>query len=93
MSAAAAGAAGAAAAANAVRAFGTIVKIPPETFQGLVNRAGDVVVVHATGGMFRRHHRYLTSYKGLAFFTKSEHRLPLPSSAEVVEAQTIRIPE
>jgi hypothetical protein len=35
---------------------------------------------------------YLTSYKGLAFTAKSRDPIPLPSGAEVVEAEKIWIP-
>jgi hypothetical protein len=49
-------------------------------------------VVHATGGFFSTNYRYLTSYKGLAFFTKSPTPLDLPSGTELVQAKAIWIP-
>jgi hypothetical protein len=46
-------------------------------------------VVHATGGFFSTNYQYLTSYKGLAFFTKSSAPLNLPSGTELVQAKKI----
>jgi len=49
-------------------------------------------VIHATGGFFSTSYNYLTTYKGLAFFTKAPAPLDLPSTNEVVVAQKIWIP-
>jgi hypothetical protein len=50
------------------------------------------LVVRAQGGFLRRAWHYLTSYKGLAFFTKSADGLLLPGRALVIDARTIWIP-
>lgn len=50
------------------------------------------MVVCATGGIFSKNYQYLSSYKGLAFFTKSPTELMLPGSAEIVQAKKIWIP-
>jgi hypothetical protein len=50
------------------------------------------LVVHATAGIFSTSFLYLSSYKGLAFFTKSPAPMDLPSGCEVVQAQKIWIP-
>jgi hypothetical protein len=42
--------------------------------------------------VFRTSYLYLTSYKGLAFFTKSPEPLILPGGSEVIQAQKIWIP-
>lgn len=93
--AAAAGASAAAAGAaiaQATKASGAIVRITPSDFSRLVGRASEPLVVHAEGGFFSSVHRYLTSYKGLIFYTQSEAPLQLPGRTEVVEAQRIWIP-
>jgi hypothetical protein len=94
MSAGAAGAAGAAAAAiaQAVKASGVIVRVEPYDFLGILGRQKGALVVHATGGLFRTNYQYLTSYKGLAFFTKSPDPLDLPAGTELVQAGAIWIP-
>jgi hypothetical protein len=43
--------------------------------------------------MFRPKYQYLTSYRGLAFFTKSPQALVLPGRAEVVTAKSMSIPD
>jgi hypothetical protein len=89
---ASAGAAAAAAIAQATKASGVIVRIKPGDFLQILNRNSQPLVVEATGGFFRTMHLYLTSYRGLAFFTKSDVQLSLPGHCEVVLASKIWIP-
>lgn len=84
--------AAAAAVANATNASGAIVKLEPAEFQKILNRVESAVVVHAIGGIFTKNYQYLTSYKGLFFFTKSETPLSLGHKIEVVIAKRIWIP-
>ena len=88
-----AGAAAAAAAiAQAIKAFGVIVRVEPDDFLALLYRTEQSLVVRATGGFFSTNTQYLTSYKGLAFFTKSATPVDLPPDIEVVESKKIWIP-
>jgi hypothetical protein len=88
-----AAAAHAAAMANAIKASGVVVRVEPGDFAAILRRTDDPLVVVSYGGIFKKHHKYLTSYKGLAFFTKSPSPLVLPSRAEVIAAKSISIPE
>ena len=92
----AAGASGAGAAAaaiaQAIRASGVIVRVAPGGFRAILQRQDGPLVVHATGGFFNTNYQYLTSYKGLAFFTKSEYPMSLPAGTELVRAKKIWIP-
>ncbi len=91
--AAAAGAAAAAAAiAKAIKASGAIVKMEPAEFVKILHRVDKPLVVHATGGFLNRQNRYLTSYKGLFFYTTNSDPLPLPGSVELIAANKIWIP-
>jgi hypothetical protein len=45
-----------------------------------MNRAKEPLIVLAEGGIFGRNYKYLMSYKGLTFFTKSGAPLPLPGA-------------
>jgi hypothetical protein len=87
-------AAGAAAAAiaNAIKAAGVIVTVEPADFINILFRQDAPLVVHATGGFFTTNYQYLTSYKGLAFFTKVPSPLDLPPNVELVRAKTIWVP-
>ena len=88
-----AGAAAAAAAiAQATKASGVIVRVSPDDFLNIVDKNDEPLVVHATGGFFSIKHQYLTSYRGLAFFAKSQSEIPLPEHCQLVEAQKIWIP-
>jgi len=91
----AAGAASAAAAiAQAIKASGAIVSVEPSAFQNILDRQPEApLVVEAKGGFFSTNYQYLTSYKGLVFFTKSPEQLALPQDCEVVAAAKIWVPQ
>jgi hypothetical protein len=88
----AAGGAAAAAIAQAIKASGVIVRLNPDEFRKVMERVPDPLVVISQGGVFSTEYQYLTSYKGLAFFTKTNTPLDLPAGAEVVAADRIWIP-
>jgi len=88
----AAGAAAGAAIAKAIKVSGMLIRVEPEEFSKLLNRAKDPLIVVAEGGIFGRNYLYLMSYKGLTFFTRSGAPLPLPGGAELVKAGRIWIP-
>ncbi len=92
MSAAAGAAAAAAAIAQAIKASGVLVTVEPQEFHNILRRQQGPLVVHATGGFFSTKYLYLTSYKGLAFFTKAAAPLDLPVGTELVQAKGIWIP-
>jgi hypothetical protein len=88
----AAAATAAAAIAQAIKAAGAIVKVKPEEFLKILSRSESPLVVTAEGGFIGVNHQYLTSYKGLAFFTKSSDPLNLPSDTELIVSGKIWIP-
>ena len=86
-------AAAAAAIAQAIKASGVLVQLLPEEFSKLLAIADEPLVVHAPArGMFARRHRYLMSYRGLAFYTASLEPLDL-GGADVIIAKSIWIPQ
>jgi hypothetical protein len=93
MSAGATGAAAAAAAiAEAIKASGAIVRVAGNDFLTILSRMESPLVVHATCGFFSTNYQYLTSYKGLAFYTRVADPLPLPPRVELIQAGKIWIP-
>lgn len=87
------GGAAAAAIAQATKASGAIVNMKPNDFMQVVSRANEPVVVMAISKVFgRTSYKYITSYKGLAFYTKSPSQLSLGIGAELVSAKSIWIP-
>jgi hypothetical protein len=90
---AASAAAHAAAVANAIKASGVVVRLDPRDFLTILGRTEEPLVVVSYGGVFVKRYKYLTSYKGLAFFTKSPNPIMLPSRAEIVSAKSISIPD
>ena len=79
--------------ARATKASGVIVRVTPADFLAILQRVSAPLVILAKGGVFRTHTRYLTSYKGIAFFTKSDEPLLLPQAVETVVAERIWIPD
>jgi len=97
--AAAGGAAGgaaiaaAAAIANAIKASGAIVKLEPQEFIRILNKAENPLIVYAYSKVFFSiKHKYLTSYRGLFFYAESSTPLSLPGRTEKVVAKNIWIP-
>ena len=78
--------------ARATKASGVIVRVTPADFLAIVARSEVPLIIVARGGVFRKHYEYMTSYKGLAFFTKSADAFELPRRAEVIVAEKIWIP-
>lgn len=78
--------------AQAIKAFGVLVRVDVGEFLRILKLQEEPLVVIAPAGFLQRGWRYLISYKGLAFHTKSADLLPLPPRAEVVQARAISIP-
>ena len=93
--AASSAAAGAAAQAvlSASRACGIFVVVDADEFSRVLDRIEKPLVVVARRGRWNVKHDYLTSYRGLAFFTRSDAPVALPEAAELVEAKKIWIPQ
>jgi len=101
-----AGAGAAGAIIQAAKASGVIVRVEPDQFIEILLRMEKPLIVAAEpqggpprplianllGGIFKASCRYLTSYRGIAFFTKAAQPLPLPKDAEIVAASKIWVP-
>lgn len=86
-------AAAAAAIAQAIKASGAIVRVMPEDFRRIVDKVDQPLVVVSGGRFLWTTYHYLTSYKGLIFYTKSGEQLLLKGSTEYVHARSIYIPQ
>ncbi|TVR47860.1 MAG: hypothetical protein EA402_00930 [Planctomycetota bacterium] len=78
--------------ANAVMATGGIVHVEPKEFVTILGRVSDPLVISAQGGFFSTKYQYLTSYKGLVFYTQDQTPLNLPEGVEEVQAKKIWVP-
>jgi hypothetical protein len=92
MSAGAAAGAAAAAIAEAIKASGVLVRVTPEDFLAVAGRQTEPLIVTAIAGIFTTKYQYLSSYKGLGFFTESLEPLDLPRGSEVIQAKKIWMP-
>lgn len=91
-SAAGTSAAAAAVACNAIKASGAIILVEPNDFLDILAKNTDSIVVQSPPGFFTKH-KYLTTYKGLFFCTKSRDPLMIPANTEIINAKKIYIPE
>jgi hypothetical protein len=66
--------------------------VGPAEFGTVLSMAEAPLVVAAPAGWRRHKFAYLTSYKGLAFYSISNSPLPLPEHVEVVAAKSIWAP-
>jgi hypothetical protein len=82
----------AAAVAQAKKASGAIVHVEPEDFKQLVGKIKSPLVVISEGGFLSKKYSYLTSYKGLFFYTQSKQALNLHGDTEYVSAKSIWVP-
>ena len=82
-----------AAMANALKASGVVVRLEPGEWLSVLKRTDNPLVVIAEGGLFKTKYQYLTSYRGLAFFTKSPTALVLPGRTELITAKSMSIPD
>jgi hypothetical protein len=82
-----------AAIANAIKATGVVVRLEPREWLSILKRTENPLVVIAEGGMFKTKYQYLTSYRGLAFFTKSPTALVLPGRVDVITAKSMSVPD
>ncbi len=64
--------------AQAIKASGAIVRVEPEDFLKILGQERRSLVISAPGGFLSGGYEYLTSYKGLAFFTHSPDPINLP---------------
>ena len=78
--------------AQAIKASGVIVNMEPPEFLSLLDKVEAPLVITATGGTINKNYQYLFGHKGLAFFTKSPEKLPLPLETEIIKAKKIWIP-
>ena len=87
------GAVGAAAAiGEALKAMGPIVCVEPQDFLVILEKAEKPLVVQSPSGLMTKY-KYLTSYKGLTFFTKSKDPLLIPGSVDMITAKKIVVPQ
>ncbi len=89
----AAAAAAHAAIANAIKASGVLVSLESDEFMRIIHRIEKPLVVIVGPSFWSKSHKYLTSYRGLAFYTKSDKPLNLPSETETVMSKKIHIPD
>jgi hypothetical protein len=84
--------AAAAAAAQARKASGAIVHVEPDYFVEIVGKSRSSLVVFAKGGFLSKKNYYLTSYKGLFFYTASGNELHFSGDTELIRVKSIWVP-
>lgn len=76
---------------KAIKASGAIVRVEPNDFLEILHRQESPLVVFSEARTLSKN-KYITSYKGLYFYTKSPTLLTLPPETEIIQAKKIWIP-
>lgn len=71
--------------------YGTLIRVDPQTFLSIIEYNTEPLILVATSSILRRK-QYLTTYKGVAFVTKSSQPLDLPAHAEIIPVRRLVIP-
>ncbi len=83
----------AAAKRDAVMASGAIIKVDSAIFLEIIAKVEIPLIVHSMEkAFFHEMHKYLTSYKGLLFYTESKNPILLPNEIELLKAERVWIP-
>lgn len=82
----------AAAMAQAIKASGTLVYVDVDAFKKILSKIDSPLIIMTHGGFLSKTFQYLTSYKGLTFFTKMDQEMLMPSKAELIYAKKIWMP-
>jgi len=77
---------------NAIKASGVLVQLENKDFIRLVEEMERPLMVYAPKSLWPSR-KYLTSYKGLAFYSKSKEPLRLPGDIELIASKKISIPD
>lgn len=72
--------------------FGTLVLISAEDFLCIVDHQENPLVVESVRGWIRKRYVYLSSYKGLAFCTKTQARLEIHEDVLLIIAKKAVLP-
>ncbi|OHB62858.1 MAG: hypothetical protein A2Y76_03290 [Planctomycetes bacterium RBG_13_60_9] len=80
-------------AANAIKASGAIVKVESGDFEAILKKIESPLVVFSQGGLFTTKYHYLTPYRGLIFYTKTQTPLLLSPKVELIAAKKIWVPD
>lgn len=75
------------------QSIGPIIVIHEKQFREIVEKNPELLVITTFGGFPSGKHRYMISYKGFYFFTKSSSQLRLPESTEIMQVEEIAIPK
>lgn len=78
---------------RAIKACGTLLDVSPEDFLIVLALEDQPLVISSEGGVFSRHFRYLTPFRGLAFHCKVKEALPMPEGTIVIPAKKMVIPD
>jgi uncharacterized UPF0146 family protein len=66
-----------------------VARLNSKAFLTIVSRVQAPLIVMKEAGLTRRKYKYLTSYKGVLFYTWARERLELPKDADIVVADSM----
>jgi hypothetical protein len=70
---------------------GVVITLETKEFERLLNQADKPLVVHQEPRWYSPQHRYLFSFRGMTFFTRSKSALRISKYADVVTAKGFHV--
>lgn len=69
------------------QSMGQAIIVSPEDFLSILQRQQEPLVVETWTKIYvyKKNYQYVTSYKGLTFFTHSPTMLPIPANCEIIQ--------
>jgi len=64
-----------------------VVETEPEDFMSVISKSEKPLVITVSSGVMKKEYKYLTTCRGLIFFTRSKTPLELPPGIDVVVAK------
>lgn len=71
---------------------GIVISVENDEFMRLMKQANDVIVIHQKPTWWQSYNRYLMSYRGMTFYTRSKEELVISKYSEVVTAKHFYAP-
>ena len=71
---------------------GIVISVETDEFMRLMKQAGNALIIHQQPSWWQTYNRYLMSYRGMAFYTRSKEELSISKYAEVIAAKNFYVP-
>ena len=69
-----------------------VISVETDEFMRLLKEAGNPVVIHQPSKWWQPYNRYLLTYRGMTFYTRTKEELVISKYADTVQAKSFYVP-